>query len=79
MRANLRGGLVKKLLVLIAAASVMAACADSTTAPASQKKGLDPQARQDDFTCRSGYTVAYDENGNPYCVANDASVRWRGP
>jgi hypothetical protein len=79
MRANLRGGLVKKLLLLIAAASVMAACADSTTAPASQKKALDPQARQDDFTCRSGYTVAYDENGNPYCVANDASARWRGP
>jgi hypothetical protein len=79
MRANLRGGLVKNLLLLIAAASVMAACADSTTAPAAPKKALDPHARQDDFTCRSGYTVAYDENGNPYCVANDGSARRSGP
>jgi hypothetical protein len=78
MRANLRGGLVKKLLLLIAAASVMAACADSTAAPAAQKKALNPQARHDDLTCRSGYTVAYDENGNPYCAPNESSARQRG-
>lgn len=60
---------MKKLFVLIAAISVMAACADSATAPAAQKKSVAPQALHDDtFTCRSGYTVAYDENGNPYCV-----------
>jgi hypothetical protein len=59
---------VKKLFVLIAAASVMAACADSATAPTGQKRSVAPQALHDTFTCRSGYTVAYDENGNPYCV-----------
>jgi len=45
----------------------MAACADSATAPTVPSKGFTPQALHD-FTCRSGYTIAYDENGNPYCV-----------
>jgi hypothetical protein len=60
---------VKSLFIVIAAASVMAACANSPTAPASGKKGVTPQAlHDDDFGCRSGYIIAYDENGNPYCV-----------
>lgn len=60
---------MKKLFVLIAAASVMAACADSATAPTGQKRAVAPQALHDDtFSCRSGYVIAYDENGNPYCV-----------
>lgn len=60
---------MKKLFVLIAAASVMAACADSATAPTGQKRSAAPQALRDGtFTCRSGYVIAYDENGNPYCV-----------
>jgi len=57
------------LFILIAAASVMAACADSATAPTAQKKSVAPQALHDDgLGCRSGYIIAYDENGNPYCV-----------
>lgn len=60
---------MKKLFFLIAAVSVMAACGASPTAPASQKKGVTPQALRDDGqSCRSGYIIAYDENGNPYCV-----------
>lgn len=59
---------MKKLFVLIAAASVMAACADSATAPTGQRRSATPQALHDTFTCRSGYIIAYDENGNPYCV-----------
>jgi hypothetical protein len=60
---------VKRLFILIAAASVMAACADSPTVPASQKKSATPQSlHDDDLSCRSGYIIAYDENGNPYCV-----------
>ena len=73
---------MKKLFVLIAAATVMAACADSATAPTGQRKAVAPQALHDDtFSCRSGYVIAYDENGNPYCVPQetDATVRMRLP
>jgi hypothetical protein len=64
---------VKKLFFLIAVASLMAACADSTTAPTAQKKLAAPQPLYD-FTCRSGYTIAYDENGNPYCVPDQSGT-----
>jgi uncharacterized lipoprotein YajG len=65
---------VKKLLLFAGAALLMTACAESTTAPAASKKA--PSARpSNDFTCRSGYVVAYDENGNPYCVAVDSRSR----
>ena len=73
---------MKKLFVLIAAASVMAACADSATAPTGQTRGVAPQALHDDtFSCRSGYVIAYDENGNPYCApeTTDATARMRMP
>jgi hypothetical protein len=47
----------------------MAACADSPTAAGSPQRALTPKAQNDDATaCRSGYIIAYDENGNPYCV-----------
>jgi hypothetical protein len=60
---------VKKLLLLASAAVVMAACSEAPTAPAARTKSLTPSVRNDDeITCRSGYIVAYDENGNPYCV-----------
>jgi hypothetical protein len=59
---------VKKLFLVIAAASLMAACGSSTTAPVSQRAGATPQALHDGLACRSGYIIAYDENGNPYCV-----------
>lgn len=61
---------MKKLLVLAVAAMVMGACSEGTTAPSASKKAPPSSAKSDDtFTCRSGYVVAYDENGNPYCVA----------
>lgn len=58
---------MKKLLLLAAAASLMAACGESPTQPAGGR--LAPSDRSShDFECRSGYVIAYDENGNPYCV-----------
>ena len=60
---------MKKLLLLAGAALAMSlgACADSTTAP-TRKVAPSDQAKHDDFFCESGYVIAYDENGNPYCV-----------
>jgi hypothetical protein len=64
---------VKKLLALVAAALCMAACSDSSTGPSAASKVAPNQGRRDDVTCRSGYIVAFDENGNPYCVATDGA------
>jgi hypothetical protein len=67
-RADL-GGYVKKLLVLAGATLLMAACSDTMTSPSSPQKAAPDKARFDEeFGCRSGYVVAYDENGNPYCA-----------
>jgi hypothetical protein len=51
----------------------MAACSEAPTAPAAPKKSLSPSASSshDEITCRSGYIIAYDENGNPYCAPAD--------
>ena len=58
---------MKKLMLLAGAALVLGACAESPTAPAAAKQS--PGNRLDDaVVCRSGYIVAYDENGNPYCA-----------
>lgn len=66
---------VKKLLTLVAAALCMAACSDSSVGPsAASKVSPSNQGSRDDFTCRSGYIVAFDENGNPYCVATDRMI-----
>jgi hypothetical protein len=47
----------------------MAACADSTTAPSAQARAPRASASHDgDFICQSGYVVAYDQDGNPYCI-----------
>ena len=61
--------LVKKLLLAAVAGLLMAACSEST-APTTPKAAATSNARAD-FECRSGYIVAYDENGNPYCVPVD--------
>ncbi len=63
-----KGDCVKKLLLLLGAAIAMSACADSSTAPSAPKVAPADKANLD-ITCRSGYIVAYDENGNPYCKA----------
>lgn len=59
---------MKKLLVLAVAAAAMAACAESPTAPSQAQRSGSTMKRSSDITCRSGYIVAYDENGNPYCA-----------
>lgn len=59
---------MKKLLLLAAAGALMAACGEAPTAPAASSKKA-PSARPSaDLVCASGYVVAYDENGNPYCA-----------
>jgi hypothetical protein len=58
---------MKKVVLLVGAALALAACSESPTAPAPGR--LAPAARSsDDLVCRSGYIVAYDSNGNPYCA-----------
>jgi hypothetical protein len=66
---NVRGGTVKKLLFVAGAALAMAACSEAPTSPWSP--GKTPSARpsfDDVLTCKSGYLVAYDEDGHPYCA-----------
>jgi hypothetical protein len=63
---------VKKVLVLLVAALAMSACSEAVTAPAAAKKSAPTNAAsRDDITCRSGYVVAYDEDGNPYCTPDE--------
>lgn len=53
-----------RVILAVAAAVALAACADSTTAPTQ----LHPGARSsDDITCRSGYHVATRSDGTQYC------------
>ena len=62
---------MKKVLVVLVAALAMSACSESVTAPAAAKKAAPTNTASRDFTCRSGYVVAYDEDGNPYCVPDE--------
>jgi hypothetical protein len=53
-----------KRFLLLAAVAVLGACtAESPLAPRSA-----PASVRHDLTCRSGYIVAYDENGEAYCA-----------
>jgi hypothetical protein len=64
---------VKRLLFLAGASLLLAACADSPTSPSTGRKIAPAGANHDDdFKCASGYIIAYDEEGNPYCVPDDA-------
>lgn len=67
---------MKKVLMVIGAALAMAACSESSTAPLPHKAATS-KAASDEITCRSGYVVAYDENGNPYCApaGGDSATR----
>lgn len=58
---------MKKLLLLAAAAALMTACAESSTAPTSSRKAANSRSGAD-LICDSGYLVAYDEMGEPYCA-----------
>lgn len=57
---------VKKLLLLAAAALLAGAC--SETMPSGPRQVAPADKASLDLFCASGYVVAYDENGNPYCA-----------
>jgi hypothetical protein len=57
---------VKQALLLLGAALAMAACSEVPSAPVVHRAS--PATRANDLECRSGYIIAYDENGNPYCA-----------
>lgn len=59
---------MKRVLLLVSVAVVMAACGQSPTAPAAAKKAPAARSSHDDIFCESGYVIAFDENGNPICV-----------
>jgi hypothetical protein len=61
---------VKKLFLISGAALVMAACAEAPTAPSPTSKAQAGGAARADVAleCRSGYIIAYDQDGNPYCA-----------
>jgi hypothetical protein len=65
---KIREDVVKKLLLAAAAGVCMAACAEAPTAPSTPKSVAPSKANADDLECRSGYVIAFDENGNPVCV-----------
>lgn len=58
---------MKALISLVGAALLLAACSGAPTAP-TVKQTPNANASHDDLSCASGYVVAYDENGNPYCA-----------
>jgi hypothetical protein len=60
---------VRKLLILAGATLLFTACAESPTSPTTGRRIAPSGANHDDeFKCASGYVVAFDENGNPYCA-----------
>ncbi len=69
---------MKRLLFLAGVSLLMAACSESPTAPSAQRKAAPSDKASLDFTCRSGYVVAYDENGNPYCAPDPAGAQTQG-
>jgi hypothetical protein len=69
---------VKKFVLLAGAALVMAACSESTTAPTASKMAPSSAKFDDELFCESGYVIAYDENGVPYCVPVDGGTELGG-
>lgn len=63
---------MKKLLVAVIAGALMAACSEAPTAPSAPKAAASNRAN--DLECRSGYVIAYDEYGNPYCAPDGGST-----
>lgn len=56
-----------KRLFILAVALIGAACSDATLPSAPQKAAPANKASLD-LICASGYVVAFDENGDPYCA-----------
>jgi len=65
---------VKKLLVFIGTVLVMTACSEAPSAPSSARKAAPSIRPNGDATCRSGYAIAYDQDGNPYCAPGDQGI-----
>ena len=58
---------MKKLLFIAVGALLLAACSETPATPSSPSTA--PSAKPSfDVTCRSGYVIAFDENGDPYCA-----------
>ena len=67
---------MKKLLLLAGATLLMAACSDASTSPQRPTRVAPSVRASGDLVCASGYVIAYDENGDPYC-APDPNVRFQ--
>lgn len=65
---------MKKLLLLVGSTLTMVACSDASTSPQRPTLAVPSGRASAELFCASGYVIAYDENGNPYC-APDPSVR----
>jgi hypothetical protein len=66
-------------LILAGATLLFAACTESPTSPSTGRRIAPSGANHDDdFKCASGYIVAYDEDGNPYCVPEGDQARMAG-
>jgi hypothetical protein len=67
---------VKKLLLLLAGATLfVAACSQAPTAPTGSRLAPRQKASLDEeLTCRSGYVVAFDQEGNAYCKLDDSGM-----
>lgn len=64
---------MKKLLAACAAVFVIA-CVDAPVAPeTSAEPPVKPAQFDSTFTCRSGYVIAYNEQGEPYCAPEGGS------
>lgn len=63
---------MRRLLVVGIVVGI-AACADVSTAPSSQKAAPDNPALRDMTTCRSGYVIAYRSDGTAYCADTTSS------
>jgi hypothetical protein len=61
--------------VFIAGGALMlAACSETPTTPSPPSTA--PSARPSfDLACRSGYVIAFDENGDPYCAPDPNIAR----
>jgi len=69
---------VKKLLLLAGATLFIAACSQAPTAPGSKLAPRQKASLDEELACRSGYIIAYDEEGNAYCKLDDSGMMGGG-
>lgn len=67
---------MKKLLLAAVAGLLMAGCSEISSAPSAPKTAARDKSSAD-LECRSGYIVAYDESGTPYCAPVDGAASAR--